>query len=65
MKRRTWRETEQYTSPLTSHSELEWEMMWAEKDWIHEALDKIHLQPSQRVNHFRNHYEAFLLFSFP
>jgi tubulin polyglutamylase TTLL9 len=24
---------------------------------LHEILDHIHLQPNQRVNHFRNHYE--------
>ena len=48
LKRRTWRESE---------NENEWEIMWAEKEWIHEIFDHIHLQPTQRVNHFRNYAE--------
>lgn len=31
--------------------------MWAEKEWIHEVMDHTHLQPNQKINHFRNHYE--------
>lgn len=28
-----------------------------DKDWIHSAFDKMHLDPHQHVNHFLNHYE--------
>lgn len=31
--------------------------MWSEKEWIHEVFDHVHLQPNQRVNHFRNYAE--------
>ena len=58
LKRRGWKETEQYL--IIDCSETDWDIIWAEKEWIHEVLDKIHLQPHQKVNHFRNHYEVFL-----
>jgi tubulin polyglutamylase TTLL9 len=48
MKKRDWKETD---------SDLEWDIIWADKDWIHDVMDYIHLAPNQRVNHFRNHYE--------
>lgn len=35
----------------------DWHIFWADKDWIHDTFDKIHLDPHQRINHFRNHYE--------
>jgi len=38
-------------------AELDWDIFWCDKEWIHEVFDYIHLQPHQRVNHFRNHYE--------
>jgi len=38
-------------------AELDWDLFWCDKEWIHEVFDHIHLQPHQRVNHFRNHYE--------
>jgi len=38
-------------------AELDWDIYWCEKEWIHEHLDHIHLQPHQKVNHFRNHFE--------
>jgi tubulin polyglutamylase TTLL9 len=31
--------------------------LWVERDAIYEILNHFHLQPNQRVNHFRNHYE--------
>ncbi|CAK0893765.1 unnamed protein product, partial [Prorocentrum cordatum] len=40
-----------------SDSEQDWDVFWCDKEWIHEVFDHIHLQPHQRVNHFRNHYE--------
>mmetsp|Transcript_34447 Transcript_34447/g.75187 ORF Transcript_34447/g.75187 Transcript_34447/m.75187 type:complete len:501 (-) Transcript_34447:51-1553(-) len=48
LKARGFRETD---------SELDWDLFWCDKEWIHEVFDHIHLQPHQRVNHFRNHYE--------
>eukprot|EP00392_Amoebophrya_sp_AT5.2_P011035 g11110.t1 len=43
----------------TIYDELkqDWHIFWADKDWIHSELEKVHLEPHQRVNHFRNHYE--------
>lgn len=38
-------------------AELDWDLYWADKEWIHDVFDHIHLQPHQKVNHFRNHYE--------
>jgi len=38
-------------------ADLDWDLFWCDKEWIHEVFDHIHLQPHQRVNHFRNHYE--------
>ena len=35
----------------------DWNLFWADKDWIHSELDRINLGPGQRVNHFRNHFE--------
>ena len=48
MKKREWKETD---------NDLEWDIIWADKDWIHDVMDYIHLAPNQKVNHFRNHYE--------
>eukprot|EP00747_Dinoflagellata_sp_TGD_P221980 gnl/TRDRNA2_/TRDRNA2_93740_c0_seq1.p1 gnl/TRDRNA2_/TRDRNA2_93740_c0~~gnl/TRDRNA2_/TRDRNA2_93740_c0_seq1.p1 ORF type:complete len:509 (+),score=87.00 gnl/TRDRNA2_/TRDRNA2_93740_c0_seq1:206-1732(+) len=48
LKSRGWKETD---------ADTEWHIFWADKDWIHGALDQIHLDPNQHVNHFRNHYE--------
>ncbi|CAK86156.1 unnamed protein product (macronuclear) [Paramecium tetraurelia] len=46
-KRRLWKETDGD----------DWDIMWAEKEWIHEVMDHTHLQSNQKINHFRNHYE--------
>ncbi|OMJ67977.1 hypothetical protein SteCoe_34719 [Stentor coeruleus] len=48
LKRRTWKESE---------GDMEWDIMWSEKEWIHEVFDHVHLQPHQRINHFRNYAE--------
>ena len=48
MKARDWRE---------SDDEKDWDIFWCDKEWIYETFDQIHLQPHQKVNHFRNHYE--------
>jgi len=49
LRRRGWKETDH---------ELDWDIYWAEKEWIHEIMDHTHLNNNQRVNHFRNHYEV-------
>eukprot|EP00928_Gymnodinium_smaydae_P100271 TRINITY_DN9803_c0_g1_i1.p1 TRINITY_DN9803_c0_g1~~TRINITY_DN9803_c0_g1_i1.p1 ORF type:complete len:501 (-),score=82.41 TRINITY_DN9803_c0_g1_i1:118-1620(-) len=48
LRSRGWKETDVDT---------EWSVFWADKDWIHDSFDKVHLDPHQHVNHFRNHYE--------
>lgn len=48
LKSRGWKETDVDT---------EWHIFWCDKDWIHSAFDKMHLDPHQHVNHFLNHQE--------
>eukprot|EP00434_Breviolum_minutum_P005916 symbB.v1.2.005217.t1/scaffold266.1/size251003/14 len=48
LKSRGWKETD---------VDNEWHIFWCDKDWIHSAFDKMHLDPHQHVNHFLNHYE--------
>eukprot|EP00667_Euglena_gracilis_P013278 EG_transcript_13686 len=48
MQARGWKETE---------DELDWDFHWADKQWMCEVFDHIHLNERQRVNHFRNYYE--------
>ena len=31
-----------------------WDFVWADRDWIYAAFDKMHLDQWQRLNHFRN-----------
>ena len=38
----------------------EWDIAWVEKEAIHDLFDRYHLTPTQKVNHFRNHFEVFL-----
>eukprot|EP00388_Colpodella_angusta_P044087 GDKK01061675.1.p1 GENE.GDKK01061675.1~~GDKK01061675.1.p1 ORF type:complete len:176 (+),score=21.40 GDKK01061675.1:30-530(+) len=45
---RGWKETE---------NDNDWDVIWADKDWIHEEMDHIHLQNHQRINHFRTYGE--------
>lgn len=40
-----------------SVSEVEWDIMWFDRETVRDTLDDIHLEPHQRVNHFRNHFE--------
>eukprot|EP00906_Rhabdomonas_costata_P035348 RCo049660 len=47
MKARGWKETE----------DDDWDFHWADKQWMCEVFDHIHLNERQRVNHFRNYYE--------
>ena len=32
----------------------DWDFVWAERDWVYNAFDKLHLEHWQRLNHFRN-----------
>mmetsp|Transcript_1494 Transcript_1494/g.1997 ORF Transcript_1494/g.1997 Transcript_1494/m.1997 type:complete len:463 (-) Transcript_1494:245-1633(-) len=34
--------------------ESAWEIHWAEREWVYEVFDTMHLEPQQRINHFRN-----------
>jgi len=43
--RQNWRETE---------SDGDWDVHWAEREWTYEIFDTTHLEPHQRINHFRN-----------
>ena len=35
-------------------SESDWDIVWADRDWVYSCFDKMHLEPWQRMNHFRN-----------
>ncbi|GMH79404.1 hypothetical protein TrST_g8540 [Triparma strigata] len=35
-------------------SEHDWDVHWAEREWVFEVFDQMHLEPHQRLNHFRN-----------
>jgi len=37
--------------------DADWDIAWVEKEAIHEIFDRYHLTPTQKVNHFRNHFE--------
>lgn len=32
----------------------EWDFVWADREWIYAAFDKLHLESWQRLNHYRN-----------
>lgn len=32
----------------------EWDFVWADREWIYSAFDKMHLENWQRLNHYRN-----------
>eukprot|EP00993_Chasmostoma_nieuportense_P001140 NODE_2046_length_1294_cov_74.487575_g1947_i0.p1 GENE.NODE_2046_length_1294_cov_74.487575_g1947_i0~~NODE_2046_length_1294_cov_74.487575_g1947_i0.p1 ORF type:complete len:427 (+),score=108.29 NODE_2046_length_1294_cov_74.487575_g1947_i0:26-1282(+) len=46
---RGWKETED--------DDMDWDFHWADKQWMCEVFDHVHLNERQRVNHFRNYYE--------
>jgi tubulin polyglutamylase TTLL9 len=48
LKKRQWKECDE---------ENNWDIYWAEKEWIQDIMDNIHLSHNQRINHFRNHFE--------
>ena len=35
----------------------DWDILWVERDAIYEILNNFHLNPTQRINHYRNHFE--------
>ncbi|ETV94587.1 hypothetical protein, variant 1 [Aphanomyces invadans] len=43
MLRRGWKE-----------SDTEWDFYWADREFIYDVLDSVHLDVTQKVNHFRN-----------
>jgi len=49
LRSRGWKEAET--------DDKDWAIFWADKDWIHDTFDKVHLDNGQWVNHYRNHYE--------
>lgn len=42
---RGWKETDH---------ETEWDVHWAEREWVYEVFDTMHLEAHQKINHFRN-----------
>lgn len=32
----------------------EWDFVWADREWIYATFDRMHLEPWQRLNHYRN-----------
>nr|CCA21141.1 tubulin polyglutamylase putative [Albugo laibachii Nc14] len=46
MLRRGWKEA--------GTDALDWDFYWADREYVYELLDRAHLAPGQRVNHFRN-----------
>ena len=48
MKKRGWKFTE---------SDLDWDIHWAEREWMFEYFDHVHLENWQRVCHYRNDRE--------
>lgn len=50
LRKRNFKETE-------VEKDTEWDILWADREWIYDILNHYHLQPHQKINHFRNHYE--------
>ena len=48
MKKRGWKHTD---------SDLDWDIHWADREWMFEHFDHVHLESWQRVNHYRNDRE--------
>mmetsp|Transcript_35286 Transcript_35286/g.45277 ORF Transcript_35286/g.45277 Transcript_35286/m.45277 type:complete len:401 (+) Transcript_35286:88-1290(+) len=45
LKSRGWKET---------NSETNWDIHWADRDWVYDVFDSMHLESWQRLNHYRN-----------
>jgi hypothetical protein len=43
---------------VETESETEWDFQWAERDWVYESFDTMHLDGWQRMNHYRNGREV-------
>ena len=43
---RGWREVDE--------DREDWDFAWADREWVYQAFDKLHLENWQRLNHFRN-----------
>lgn len=49
--RRGWKET----------NDNDWDFYWYDREYVYELLDTVHLEPGQRVNHYRNGREVATL----
>lgn len=47
-----------FLPPALVHSDTDWDILWYDRVYVRDILDHQHLEPYQRVNHFRNHYEV-------
>lgn len=43
-----------YLHGLDNRSDNDWDFYWADREYIYELLDTVHLENGQKVNHFRN-----------
>lgn len=50
MIRRGWKET----------NDIDWDIYWADRDYVYELLDTVHLENGQKVNHYRNGREVYI-----
>jgi tubulin polyglutamylase TTLL9 len=39
---------------VDDESQSSWDFVWADRDWVYSAFDKMRLDPWQRLNHYRN-----------
>ena len=35
-------------------NENDWDIQWADREWVYEVFDQMHLEGHQRLNHFRS-----------
>ncbi|GMI56937.1 hypothetical protein TeGR_g5761, partial [Tetraparma gracilis] len=39
---------------VETDSDTDWDVQWADREWVYEVFDQMHLESHQRLNHFRN-----------
>ena len=61
LKCRGWLEAKPRDLDIASRGSLDCDIVWADKEWIRENFDHIHLEPNQKVNHFRNYFEVSVI----
>lgn len=37
---------------------MDWDINWADREWVYDVFDHVHLDHWQRVNHYRNGREV-------